>query len=243
MPASKLVASPRSADRDLDRYRQFWASVDPAGLVITDDEAELTVAGCALAHAESAALAVSRLDPGQFHDGRYWAAIDAAAQVVDVADGEDEWADALATGDFALVVNGCAARVAVVAAMTGLPPALLRQWVTGRTVDRDANGWFASRVAAAAEARTEVRALLARAETLDVDLAPLTRIDPRPVVMAMIADAAANLGREVARGDLAGAAGAMEALIGVAEQLGVPATDAEAWVEESYRAGGQGAGR
>lgn len=240
---SKLKPDPRQADRDLDRYRIFWSSVDPAGLVITDDEAETTVAGCALASAGAAAGAVARLEGADFHDSRCWAAIVAAAALDPEPDTDAEWEQACATNDFGLVVHGCARRVARVAAVTGLEPALLASWVTGRTVERDGHGWFASRVSAAAEARRQVRALLSRAEELDIDLTPLHRVDPLPVVLDMVADAAAALGREVARGDLLGAGAAVQALIGVAEQLGVPAADAELWVAESYRAGGQGAGR
>lgn len=258
MPASELgrverstcsyggeVAIPgaSSSDRHLDRYRQFWSSVDPAGLVITDDHAELTVAGCAIFHAEEAAAAVARLDAGQFHDGRYWQAIDAAAALdAGLRDDDATWEAAATDGDF-YVIQGCSRRTAAVAAATGLPEALLRQWVRGRSVERDSTGWFASRVAAAAEARSEVRGLLDRAESLDVDLSPLRRVDPLPAVMAMVADAAAALGQEVARGDQLGAAGAIEALIGVAEQLGTSGPDAETWVGEAYRAGGQEACR
>lgn len=159
---------------DLDRYRPFWSSPVDGRLVPVDVAAEMTVAGCAVASVEGAVLAVERLTSRDFYDGRAWHAIDAAAQLSpDVVDDDDVWCAAARSGDWTLTCHGCVRRADAVADRTGLPLAWLTGVVSGRAVCVDRSGWHARRVRAAAMAREQIRAELARLEPLGVDIAAL----------------------------------------------------------------------
>jgi replicative DNA helicase len=139
-----------------------------SGPVYVDDEAERTVAGCAIASAEGAAQARSRLAQADFYDGRYWGVIEATADLAAVVDDGSYWAEAQREADHTLVAHGCAARVDRLSATFGR--AWLRALVTDRAVYADTSGFYADRVRRAAQVRHEVSAHLAALEALGVNV-------------------------------------------------------------------------
>lgn len=223
---------------DLDRYAPFWRRLC-RGVLVVDEVAETTVAGCALASHAAAVDAVRRLEGSDFYDGRLWEVIRAACTLGPVTDEADAWAEALDCRDVALVVHGARTRITLVAQRTGLAQAWLRQLVLGRCVDADRSGWFAERVAAAAVARARVRPALDALAGLGVDVSVLHSEDPTPIVSSLLVSAAAQIGREVASGDYEGAEAAIAVLGEVLEVLGIDAAEARQAIATAYYQGGR----
>lgn len=230
--------------RALDRYRAYWSPVDPAGVIVTDRSAEVTVAASAVRSHAGATAALGRLGAGQFHDGRLWQVTEAAADLPGgLTDDPALWdePDALMEMDLGLLVAGCHARAHWVARATGYQVSWVAEVVGGRLADGDTTGWYAARVAAAAEARRLVRAELAVLERLGVDTSALTLPDTTSHLLDLVALAARAVGREVALGDLSGASAAVEHLLGITEHLGVPREEAREVIAGHYATGGRAA--
>ena len=128
--------------------------VDRLGLIPVDDDAERAVTGCAIASLAAARLATSRLTAEDFHHPSLWHLVTLAANQP-VAPGEQ--------------------RTQMVADKAGVPAAWLQQLVDQRPVARDTNGWYATRVRAAAVARRRIRFHLDQLARLGVDTDTLTR--------------------------------------------------------------------
>jgi hypothetical protein len=147
------------------------ATVDPAGLIPVDADAEITVVGSALA-SEAGAVLAAEVDPAHLHDLTRRRVFEAIFEVpADVVDDDAVWADAMAKGDFSLAAHGCVRRVELVSVLTDVPIPYLARLVRDRSVATDSTGYFARRVREAAEARAAIDADMHRIEQATEDLA------------------------------------------------------------------------
>jgi hypothetical protein len=175
-----------------------YTFMDESRLIPVDVDAEESLAGLAIVSGEQAGRLLTAVTPLDFHDGRCWQVIEAAGAVApEVADGYEEWAEATEMGDHAMVVFGCAARVAAIATATVIEASWLRYLVTVRSVQPVAT--LLRRLAEAKEARRRNADLLVDLDRNGVDTAALTEADARrQEIRNVIEEAARALGRLLA---------------------------------------------
>lgn len=149
---------PDLGDDTRGRCRTYQHLID--GTVAVDPAAEHTVAWSSLWRRRQADLTLERLTRADFHQPLLWTIVEAAAAAPDTRDRDIDVPPNGPAHETRFFLASCLQRTEWVARETGISILFLAKVETGAVADGDTNGWYATRVRAAAAERDEVRQLL-----------------------------------------------------------------------------------